>query len=100
MFGLAILTGLIFITNVSGGITTLIKGGKSQTIKKPVYILPFMIIAIVVGMMLVNFICSPMFNAKSYSKRITIKEDGNFTKDIEKVNFNTLPLLDRNVFFV
>lgn len=96
MFGLAILTGLIFITNVSGGITTLIKGGKSQTIKKPLLILPFMIIAIVVGMMLINFFCSPMFNAKSYSKRITIKEDGNFTKDIEKVNFNTLPLLDRD----
>ena len=96
MFGLAILTGLIFLTNVSGGITTLIKGGKPHTIKKPMLIIPFTIIAIVIGMMLVNFICSPMFNAKSYSKRITIKEDGNFTKDIEKVDFNTLPLLDRD----
>ena len=48
-----------------------------------------------VGIVLVNLICSPLFNAKSYQTRIVIDETGNFTEDIEEVNFNQLPLLDR-----
>lgn len=44
---------------------------------------------------IVNFICSPLFNAKSYQTRIAINENGNFTEDIAEVNFNQLPLLDR-----
>ena len=44
---------------------------------------------------IVNFICSPLFNAKSYQTRIIVDESGNFTEDIEEVNFNQLPLLDR-----
>ena len=43
----------------------------------------------------INFFASPMFNAKSYQSRIIIDENGNFTEDIEEVNFNQLPLLDR-----
>ena len=45
--------------------------------------------------LLTNFICSPIFNAKSYQQRITV-ETGNFTEDIEEVNFNQLPLLDKS----
>lgn len=45
---------------------------------------------------IVNFVCSPLFNAKSYQKRITINENGNFSEDIEEVNFNQLPLLDKS----
>lgn len=44
---------------------------------------------------IVNFIYSPLFNAKSYQTRIKIDETGNFTEGIEEVNFNHLPLLDR-----
>ncbi len=43
----------------------------------------------------VNLICSPMFNAKSYQKRITVEENGNLIEDLPEVNFNQLPLLDR-----
>ncbi|MDE5888546.1 MAG: CvpA family protein, partial [Bacilli bacterium] len=43
----------------------------------------------------VNFICSPIFNAKSYQTRISVNEDGNFTEDIKEVDFNQLPLLDK-----
>jgi len=96
IFSLAILTGLIVISNISGSITTIIKGGKINNIKKPILILPASILIIVVGMLLINFICSPVFNARSYSQRIIIDENGNFTKDIEQVNFKTLPLLDRD----
>lgn len=54
------------------------------------------IILIVVGIAIVNFICSPIFNARSYSERIVVDETGDFNKDIKEVNFNALPLLDRD----
>ena len=52
--------------------------------------------AVFVLIMVVNFFCSPVFNAKSYQTRITVNENGDFAKDIEEVNFNHLPLLDRS----
>ena len=45
--------------------------------------------------MVVNFICSPIFNAKSYQTRISVNENGNFTEDIHEVDFSQLPLLDK-----
>ena len=51
-------------------------------------------VMVVLGI-IINFICSPIFNAKSYQQRITVV-DGNFTEDIEEVNFNQLPLLDKS----
>jgi len=43
----------------------------------------------------INFICSPLFNAKSYHNRITIS-DGEFNEDVAKVDFNKLALLDKD----
>ncbi len=54
------------------------------------------LLAIIVGIIVVNLFCSPIFNAKSYSKRITVDETGNFLEDIKAVNFKNLPLLDRD----
>lgn len=48
-----------------------------------------------VVIILLNFICSPIFNAKSYQTRISVNESGNFTEDIKEVNFSQLPLLDK-----
>lgn len=45
---------------------------------------------------LVNIFLSPIFQSKSYSKRIEIKEDGVFTEDVKEVDPTTLPLLDRD----
>lgn len=60
-------------------------------------LIPFAMIAIIIiGIILINIVCSPLFNAKSYSKRITIDETGEFLKDIAEVDFNSLPLLDRD----
>ncbi len=53
------------------------------------------IVVIIGGIILVNIICSPIFNAKSYHNRIKIDETGDFTKDVKEVDFNSLPLLDR-----
>ena len=44
---------------------------------------------------LINFCVSPIFNAKSYSQRITIDEDHEFTTDIKPVDFTKTPLIDR-----
>lgn len=53
------------------------------------------IIITIATIILVNFICSPLFNAKSYQRRITVYEDGVFETDIPEVNFNQIPLLDK-----
>lgn len=60
---------------------------------------PYVMIGIgvcIIAIILVNFICSPVFNASSYQKRIEVDETGNFTEEIEEVNFNQLPLIDRD----
>ena len=52
-------------------------------------------ISLFIIIMIVNFFCSPVFNAKSYQKRITVNENADFSKDIKEVNFNQLPLIDK-----
>ena len=44
----------------------------------------------------INIILSPMFNSKSYSKRISINENTSFEKDVEAVDFSKLALLDKD----
>lgn len=43
----------------------------------------------------VNFVASPLFNAKSFSERITVDETHEFTEDVEQVDFSKIPLIDR-----
>ncbi|MBR2678638.1 MAG: hypothetical protein IKE63_04395 [Bacilli bacterium] len=57
----------------------------------------FIVIPIIVLLIIfINIILSPVFNAKTYYKRITVDETGNFTTDVKEVDFNKLPLLDRD----
>lgn len=44
----------------------------------------------------INFVCSPIFQANKYAKRITIDETTEFTKDVAPVDFGAIPLLDRD----
>ena len=44
---------------------------------------------------IINFISSPLFNAKEYSSRIEVDETHEFTKDVKVVDFNKIPLLDK-----
>lgn len=46
--------------------------------------------------LLLDFVLCPLFQSDSYAKRITIKEDGNFSEEIAPVDFNKLPLLDKD----
>ena len=51
----------------------------------------------VVGVIIiVNIACSPLFNSKSWANRISINEENNFTDDISEVDFNKVPLLDKD----
>lgn len=45
---------------------------------------------------LINVFFSPLFNSSMYSNRISIKEDGDFVNDVEEVDFNHIPLLDKD----
>lgn len=55
-----------------------------------------LIFVIFIGIMFINFICSPVFNAKNYSERITVLEGGEFTSEVDEVDFNRIPLLDKD----
>ena len=54
------------------------------------------IVVIILGTIIVNFICSPIFNSKSFANRIVVDETGDFSKDIKEVDFNKVPLLDKS----
>lgn len=65
--------------------------------KNKVPILPFLVFpTVIILLVFVNIIMSPLFQSSSYYKRITINEEGNFTEDIKPVDFNALPLLDKD----
>lgn len=95
IFALAILIGLITLSNFTGNIRQVFNKRRLTDYSKTVIVLVGLILIIVVGMSVVNFLCSPIFNAKSYANRITVDETGDFIEDIKQVNFKSLPLLDR-----
>ena len=90
-----ILTLLIVYTFLTGMFCFDVKGrliemGKSTKIT-------FVSVFIILGLIIViNVVLSPMFMSKEYASRITINEDANFTNDVVQVNFNQLPLLDKD----
>jgi len=85
---------LTFIDKVSETITKIKKNdykglGKLALV---LFIIPIII-------MLVNFVLSPIFNSKAFSNRITVIEDteeSNFITDVKEVDFDSIPLLDKD----
>ena len=51
---------------------------------------------IIVVIIVVNFFLSPFFMSRTYYKRITVDTTGDFNTDVKEVDFNKLPLLDRD----
>ena len=49
-----------------------------------------------VCILFVNFLLSPIFNSKSYKNRISIDDSVSFVDDIDLVDFNSLPLIDKD----
>lgn len=54
------------------------------------------VIAVLLGIFIINICMSPIFQSKIYANRININENSNFIEDIEQVDFNSLPLLDKD----
>lgn len=53
-------------------------------------------VTIILGLIIIiNVINSPLFNSKSYYERISVS-NSNFSDDVAPVDFNSLPLLDKN----
>ncbi len=51
---------------------------------------------IVLVICFLNLIVSPLFNANSYHNRIMVDETHQFTADVKEVDFNKIPLLDKD----
>ncbi len=49
----------------------------------------------IVLILIINFVLSPIFNSKAYSKRIIINQNANFQEEIKPVDFSQVPLLDK-----
>ena len=82
------------IACVSNGLSKLFnKGGENLSLKGVFSLL--LIPIILLGIIIVNFVLSPLFNAHQYYKRINVV-DGDFASEIKEVDFNKLPLLDRD----
>ncbi|MBP3635100.1 MAG: CvpA family protein [Bacilli bacterium] len=83
------------LLTIPANIIYTIKGKKKNNNLKS-YKLLFVIPIIIVSILLVNIILSPVFNSKSYYKRIEVKDDAKFTDDVKEVDFNKIPLLDKD----
>ncbi len=64
--------------------------------KKSSKIIGISTVGLILLIIIVNFIFSPMFNANSYATRINIVESENFASEIAPVDFNKIPLLDKD----
>lgn len=86
---------LLGVFSFSSMISEFLDGHLMNTNKK--IIIPVLIITLIgLGIGLTNFILSPVFQSEKYAKRIKINEEGVFTEDVKQVDFNALPLLDKD----
>lgn len=69
--------------------------GRLEMDKRIKYIL-LPTLSVIIIIVLINIVVSPIFNSRSYYNRIKIDENSNFSKDVEEVDFNHIPLLDKD----
>ena len=51
---------------------------------------------VVTSILVINLVCSPLFQSKKYGNRIEVLETTDFTTDITEVDFTKIPLLDKD----
>ncbi len=56
----------------------------------------YAVLVIIVVIFIINLFFSPLFMSKSYANRITIDETSTFIEDVKLVDFNKIPLLDKD----
>ena len=69
---------------------------KVKRLPKNIFIMVCLVGGVVAIIVVTNVICSPVFMAKSWAHRIEVMEDTSFTDDISEVDFNKVPLLDKD----
>lgn len=70
-------------------------GVEEIRLSKTVKVLTGCLLLVVAVYMIGSVLSSPIVNAKKYQQLLKV-EDGEFTKDIEELSFDQIPLLDRN----
>ena len=87
---------LFFVTRIGDAEWTVTKN-QIYVKKAPKFFwLPIALIPVVlIGIFLINLVVGPLFNANSWAHRIEVTT-GNFTEDIKEVDFNRIPLLDKD----
>ena len=72
--------------------------GKITTIKlsKSFKIMILAVPSLVALIFIINFVLSPIFNSGSYASRISIRKEGKFIEEIKPVDFDHVPLLDKD----
>ena len=91
LFALIIICGSLIIKSSSG-----LRHYYNPDIFKICKYFGLITISIFLIVFLINVFSSPLFNAKEYSKRIQIDETGDFIKDVKPIDFNQIPLLDKD----
>ena len=75
----------------------IVRKNKYKKNKITIYkIVGILIPVIIFSILIINFILSPIFRADIYKNRITINDKNKFTEDIKEVDFNKIPLLDKD----
>lgn len=86
-----IFTGVLNI----GELKKIMKKSINVNIKPTGFIVMTMILIVILPMV-INFILSPIFFSRSYSKRIIVDQTHEFTNDVKQVDFANFPLLDKD----
>ncbi len=95
MLVLVVFIGLYSLFTLRISLEDLFKGVRrvrKVNVHKFIFIVPI----IILGIVLINFILSPLFNSKVYYERIFVDDKIEFTEDIKEADFNKMPLLDRD----
>ena len=91
---------MVFACYIGTSILSLMDGGriinKIRDLPRNLLITIGSVTGVIVLTILINIICSPLFNSKSWASRITISEDTTFSNDIKEVDFSKVPLLDKD----
>lgn len=75
------------------GVIEVLKKGRLS--EKPFFNTILLVPIIILGIIVLNVVSSPLFNSNKYANRIVIDETGDFSLDIEPVDFKKVPLLDK-----
>ena len=89
---MVVFASLMSVLTLGIAISELFTGAKRR--KKVGYYKIFIFVPLIIVLIIViNFFLSPLFNARTYYRRIAVDETGDFTTDIKEVDFNKLPFV-------